>query len=295
MNWQRTFSKVFVVGMLAGSVGCATTIPIETLQPGAVSVGAAKSLVILQGEGRRSGREAVFQLLIEKARQGSYFSVTDRSEEGVKVTIAGRKVKVDGDQKGMQPGELYFRVDVLGWDANKDSKTTTDSKGKETSTVTLNGKVLLGVTLFNAEGITLLAEKEYIGKSSSKADDASEEAVTKAAAADAVDRLLADITPKPVTRKVRLDDDEKELQPAIDTAKAGNLAKAAEDCKAYLEAHPKSSAAAYNLAVLTDAMGKYDEALALYDQALSIGKKDFYSEGRAACAKRKADAEALSK
>ena len=50
-----------------------------------------------------------------------------------------------------------------------------------------------------------------------------------------------------------------------------------------------------NLAVITDAMGKYDEALAIYDQAMTIGKKDFYSEGRAACAKRKADAEALAK
>ena len=295
MNWQHAFSKVFVIGLLAGSAGCATTIPIETLQPGSVGVGAAKSLVILQGEGRRSGREAVFQLLTEKARQASYFTVTDRSEEGVKVTIAGRKVKVDGDQKGLQAGELYLRIDILGWDASKDSKTTSDSKGKEKTTVTINGKVLLGVTLFNVDGMTLLAEKEYVGKASDKDENASEEAVTKAAAADAVDRLLGDITPKPVKRNVRLDDDEKELQPAIDTAKAGNLAKAAEDCKAYLEAHPKSSAAAYNLAVLTDAMGKYDEALELYDKALSIGKKDFYSEGRAACAKRKADAEALAK
>jgi len=295
MNWQRAFSKVLVIGLLAGAAGCATTIPIQTLQPGPVSVGAAKSLVILQGEGRRSGRETVFQLLTEKARQGSYFSVTDRSEEGVKVTIAGRKVKVDGFQQGPQPGELYLRIDVLGWDASKDSKTTTDAKGREKSVITWNGKAILGVTLFNTEGNTLLAEKEYIGKSSNGDDTASEEGVTKAAAANAVDILLADITPKAVTRNVRLDDDDKELKPAIDTAKAGNLAKAAEDCKAYLDAHPTSSAAAYNLAVLTDAMGRYDEALAIYDQALSIGKKDFYSEGRAACAKRKADAEALAK
>ena len=52
-------------------------------------------------------------------------------------------------------------------------------------------------------------------------------------------------------------------------------------------------AAAYNQAVLLDALGERYEALAWYDHALELGYQDYYASARAACARRIADAEAL--
>jgi tetratricopeptide (TPR) repeat protein len=282
-----------------GAGGCATSVRLTTLEPASVNLGPTNRLAILQGEGRRSAREAVFQDLIASARTQGYFQASDRSEEGIRVKVAGRKVSVEGDSKGPQENEAYLRVDVLGWDARRDSKeketTDKDGKKKTVSTVTTTGKALLAVTLFDREGRALLAEKEYEGKFETEDKDMSEEAVIKSAGQKAVAQLLADITPKQVQRSVRLDDSDDAQKNFLKTAEGGNIAQARTDIEKYFGSNPNNSAAAYNLAVLTEAKGDYEGALALYDKALKLGTKDFYGSARADCAKRKADAEALLK
>jgi tetratricopeptide (TPR) repeat protein len=78
------------------------------------------------------------------------------------------------------------------------------------------------------------------------------------------------------------------------SAEAGNIARAADDARRYLDQHPDNAGAAYNLAVFLEAMGEYEEALAMYDRALSLGNKSFYVKARAGCARRLAAAHELS-
>lgn len=288
---------VAAVCCLGMFTACTSSLPIKTLEPGPVNLGATKQLSIVSGEGRRSARETVYNKVIEQARSRGYFTVDDRSEEGIEVKIAGRTATMEGGEQGLADDTVGLRIDVLEWDASQNVRTSTktDSKGNERTVETrmTEGEVVLAVTAFDKEGKTFIAEKEYVGKASSSDKSVSEDTVIDRAAEDAVRRMLADITPKQVTRKVRLDDDEEAMEPFIETAQAGNIAQAITDLKAYREKNPNSSAAAYNLAVLTDATGDYDAALALYDKAMSLGNKDFYSKARAACASRKAAAEAL--
>jgi hypothetical protein len=290
-------AALFLAALGAG--GCATNVRLSTLEPAPVNLGPTNRLAILQGEGRRSAREAVFQDLIEGARTQGYFQAADRSEEGIRVKIAGRKVTVEGDNKGPQENEAYLRVDVLGWDARRDTKeketTDKDGKKKTVTAVTTTGKAILAVTLFDKQGRALLAEKEYEGKFETEDKEMSEEAVIKSAGQKAVAKLLADITPTQVQRLVRMDDSDDGQKIFLKTAERGNIAQARTDIEKYASANPNNSAAAYNLAVLTEANGDYTGALALYDKALKLGTKDFYSSARADCAKRKADAEALLK
>jgi len=292
MSGVMTLSAVF-------AVGCATTVKVTSIEPGAVNLGAAKSLALLQGEGRRSARETVFQDLMNLARTQGYYQITDRTEEGIKVTVAGRKVTVDGDKKGPQPGEMYLRIDVLNWDARRDTKEkeVTDAAGK-TKTITkvlTTGKASLAVTLFDKDGNAILAEKEYEGRFETEDKDMMEEAVIKSAGTDAIMRLLKDITPRRVVRNVRLDEDDKAQKPMLEAAEKGNIAEAKADLEKYVAANPNNAAAAYNLGVFIEASGDYDAALAKYDQALKLGTKDYYVKARADCAKRKADAESLTK
>jgi hypothetical protein len=290
-------AALFLAALGAG--GCATTVRLSTLEPAPVNLGPTNRLAILQGEGRRSAREAVFQDLIETARTQGYFQAADRSEEGIRVKIAGRKVTVEGDNKGPQENEAYLRVDVLGWDARRDTKeketTDKDGKKKTVTAVTTTGKALLAVTLFDKQGRALLAEKEYEGKFETEDKEMSEEAVIKSAGQKAVAKLLADITPTTVQRAVRMDDSDDGQKLFLKTAEGGSIAQAKADIEKYASANPNNSAAAYNLAVLTEANGDYAGALTLYDKAIKLGSKDFYAGARADCAKRKADAEALLK
>ena len=152
------------------------------------------------------------------------------------------------------------------------------------------GKVVLGVTAFNAKGKAPLAEKEFIGKSD--ADD--EDEAMKRSLRSAVAQLLAEITPTTVEKAIRMDGDDEAQKPIIELARTGAVTRAVTDGRAVVEKNPSSGPGVFNLAVMLDASGAYEEALRYYDQALKLGTKDYYAEGRTACAKRLADAAALA-
>jgi tetratricopeptide (TPR) repeat protein len=116
----------------------------------------------------------------------------------------------------------------------------------------------------------------------------------EAAAGQAIASFLNDVTPMPVTTRVRLDDEDPGQQAFLDAAKAGATAQAAHDLELYFQQNPNIPSAAYNLAVLKEAMGDFHGALELYDRALALGGKDYYSRARAGCAQRVSAAESLS-
>lgn len=285
-------SLMAVVALFAAS-GCAPKLYVNVLQPSPVNLGAAKQLSIMQTEGRRSARERVIQEIASRARSDGYFTVTDRSEEGITVKIAGRTVDVSQGKGGPQrPDEIGLRIDVLDWSANRDSQTTRDTKGREYTRTFYRANVLLGVTAFNQEGKTYLAEKEYRGEMSS---DVSEDQAINAAAVVAVKSLLNEITPTYVQKAIRLDNDDDSQKPIIEMAKNGDTNRAMQEERAVVQKNPNSAPAVYNLAVLLDALGAYNEAIGYYDQAIKLVSKDYYVEMKTECAKRLADASALSK
>lgn len=289
---------VAMMGLLSSAAllgtGCAAKLAIQTLEPAPINLGKSTEIAIVHTEGRRSARETLINEFVKQARERGHFQVVDRSEEGMTAKIAGRNVTIEGGESGLTDSQWGIRFDVLEWTADRESETKTNAEGKSVKVTTYTGTVLLGVTIFDGNGKAVAAEKEYEGVYSDSDKDASKDSVTDAAATVVVNKVLADITPKPVTRRVQLDEDDEAQKPIIATAQNGSIAQAAADMKTYFESNPNNAGAAYNLAVFTDAMGDYDEALALYDKALSLGNKDFYSSARAECAKRKAAADALA-
>ena len=284
------------IGILTS--GCATKIAIRSMQPGPVSVGATDHLVILHGEGRRSAREVVFMELVSQGRSRGYFSVEDRSEDGIVVRIAGRRVVLEGGENSLESRQAGVRVDVLEWSSFRDIEkvTKTNAEGQKIiKNVTVKrGSVLLAVTLFDPSGRAFLAETEYQGVASTRDMQMPKEELMESAAKYAVSRLFNDITPIQVTSHVVLDDKDPGQKHIIETAKAGSIAMAADDARRYLEQNPNNAAAAYNLAVFLEAMGDYGEAMSMYDRALRLGNKDFYVSARAGCARRLAGVAALN-
>lgn len=281
------------------ATACAPTLTLKSLEPGPVNLGGASELFIEDGQGRRSARELVFAEFEAQARASGHYRVVDHSERGTRVELAGREVRLSGgtptrlkdDQRGM-------RVDVLEWvaDERTRSEVRKDKQGREEtlSFKTLEGRVLLAITVYDKTGRALIAEREYEGiAATTDMKNTSDDAVLRAAAKDAVGRFFSDVTPRTVARKVQLDDSDKGQETILKTAKAGNIAQAREDVQAYLKAHPKSAPAHYNLAVFLDASGEYAKALQSYDEALRLAPKDFYRTARADCARRRAAADAL--
>ena len=275
---------------------CTTTVAIRSTEPGPVAVGGARHLVILDGDGRRSARESVFLDLARQARRGGWFTVDDLSQDGHRVRVEGRHVRVR-PRYPLEEESAGLRIDIHEWRAAKDTRTLEkkNEAGELQAEIvhTLRGSVVLGVTLFDAWDRVLLAEREYGGTASGRVDEISRTEVIERSAEAAITRFLADVTPRTITQKVRLDDDDDGQESILQIARDGNTALAARRMEAYADRHPHNAGAAYNLAVLLDALGERREALAWYDRALELGYEDYYASARAACAHRIASAEAL--
>jgi hypothetical protein len=91
--------------------------------------------------------------------------------------------------------------------------------------------------------------------------------------------LAAAITPYEYSDYVRVDDGDKALEPVVKLMKDGQLPAARAALEGHLQAHPGSSAAAYNLGVLDEADGNLAAARARYAQAQGLSPKSLYAEG----------------
>jgi tetratricopeptide (TPR) repeat protein len=279
--------RVVLLALLASA--CAPRLFVNVLQPAPVNLGAAKKLTVFEAQGRKSARDEVLQELATQVKNRGYFTLTDRSEEGITVTFVGRNVTLS---KPPPADEVGLRIDVVDWNAEKEQEQTKDKKGNPVVKDHWVGRVLFLVTAFNAEGKSFMAEKEY--KASAR-DDNDEDAAILAAGKDAIAMLLEDLTPTYVQKAIRLDDEEEAQRPIIDIARGGDIPRALDAEKQLLAKSPNSAVAIFNQAVLLDVQGLYKEALPLYDQAIKLRSKDFYFDVRRECAQRLADAEALAR
>jgi len=297
MSPRSLVTRLAAVALAAPLFSCTSTLAIKSMQPGPVNVGAARHLVLLHGEGRRSAREFVSHDLDRQARHRGYFSYEDRSEEGVVVRIAGRTVTLEGASYHLAPTHVGLRIDVLEWNAVRDvaSIRKYDEKGTPYmhEVPVQRGNVLLAVTLFDESGHAVLAEAEYEGVVQCE-PDVPRDQVIELAASDAASRLLNDITPHQVVSRVRLDGDDEGQESYLDMARDGQVAYAADGLRSYFQADPNNGVAAYNLAVLLEAMGQFEEALGFYDKAIALGGKDYYHRARVDCARRFSSAQALA-
>jgi tetratricopeptide (TPR) repeat protein len=271
---------------------CAPTLNVVSRVPAPVNFGTANRLSIVQTEGRRSAREEIIGRLVAQARADGWFEVRDRTSEGIVLKVVDRNV---ARTKAQAANELFLRFDVYDWTTTRETREV-DAKNDKGEAIKKRVTVYVaavsaGVTITDATGLARVAEKDF--KATAEADD---DAGALGRAADRlVTRILRDITPRTVVSEVRLDKSDKGQRKLLKIARSGNVTAAEKELRAYLGAHPGNAAAQYNLAVMLDALGRYDEALSLYTQAsASAGTRRYYLDAKAGCTERRASVSALS-
>jgi hypothetical protein len=293
---SRSLRHVVLALAATLAVGCAPSLKVNVLQPARVNLGSATRLTVVQTEGRKGPREFLVDEVTRQARAGGYFQVADRSDEGIVVKVAGRSVQVVNAGKGPAQGtdEIGVRIDVNDWETEKKTEIIkgTDSKGNPTEREEkfYEAKVVASLTAFNSAGKAMLAEEEYEVTGRGPDKDTALENAGRAL----VSRFLYDITPSYVTKYIRMDDEDKAQKPIIEVAEKGNVPRAITEMEGYVQSNPQNAGALYNLAVLLDASGRYEEALGLYTKAISLASKDYYVDMKAECARRLANQQALA-
>lgn len=283
-----------LAALVFGLFGCGATLSVQAPVPATVNLGAARKLVVIQSEGRRSAREFVIQEAIAQCRSSGHFQAVDRTEDGIELKVSGRTARPQGKGVKQQDDEIFVRIDVVEWGATRDTTTTNgvDKQGNaNTQTVTtLTGRVLLAVTAATSDGKAILAEKEYKGGGVGKDEDA----VIQGAARQAVATFLSEVTPSFVEEKIPLDESDGRLESFIAVARKGNIALAIEEMKAYLKTQPDNPVALYNQGAFLDATNRFKEAIDHYTRAIQRSNKPMYVETKAACGRRLAAQEALA-
>jgi len=291
----RVASRLLAAAVLAAGLGCASLqgpgkVTIEAVEPALPELGSARHLVLIEGTGRSSAQQIVIHQIERQARATGYFTVQDRTREGHTVAVVGRRADLDGGRRKMPPGQVGLRVAIRDWRSHREAQAVrreAEDGSHYTEVVPFrHGSVVLEVSLFDETGRAHVAEAEFEGHASGEVSKLSRSIVLDRAARDAVGKFLEAITPRRVTRSVPLDDEDPAQAPWLETARAGGVASAVGDATRYFQRNPGNASAAYNLAVLLDALGDHAEALALYDRALARAEKPFYREARDGCERR---------
>ncbi|MHC5021825.1 MAG: hypothetical protein ACYTGX_17290, partial [Planctomycetota bacterium] len=267
---RRLGRTAMLTALAAGAAwlaGCRTYIPIDRYEPGRVRIGAARELVLCAAAGRPSARQDVARALHTEVRRGRYFGFKDRRAAGGEIVPGRDRIELRG-LEGPAEGEIGLFLEVYEFHVDermreersfRDRRTIYGTERVETITEipTFDAEVWIGVTLFDHTGRPLLREREYRGTASGDADRVGSATVRRNAAASALRKFLGDITPRRVREHVLVDRSDGGQAATIHRAARGDLEGAARDAKRYYEMNLRNPAAAYNLAVFTEALGEY--------------------------------------
>jgi len=261
--------------------GCAMRLPISTLEPPAIAVGRARTLALYVGEAPGELRGRLADDLRAALAVRGYFSLREVLSP-VAPVVEGERLPLDAERVTLAADEALLRLD-LAVDASCDAETaslrpaTLQSATGELAAVPR--LVMMSVGLDKSGRVLMRrCDEEPVVSAAVDVD-----AVVRAARA-LLGRLTSGMAPRERVVDVDFDTSDGGQSQILELAAVGNVARAHEELRVYLDGHPLNAAATYNLAVLTHALGRTQAALTLYDRAVGLAHKSLYERARALCA-----------
>lgn len=128
---------------------------------------------------------------------------------------------------------------------------------------------------------------------SATASNAGEPEAMARAAQRMAGRFISDLRPYRVSVKVELDDDDPIVKPGLKLCKQGHFDAAYAAFADAVARSPRSAPALYNLGVLAESRGSYDEAESVILRAIELAQKPMYYKALQRVRLSRRDAEAL--
>ncbi len=300
---DHMINKIASLGVVLAMVilsGCSTTVTIRSIKPAPTHLGKSPAVGIIDVDGgRRDLQDALIEQLVGQSRSGGFFLIKNRKGEGITFNFVDDQPQSTGKEIEIADSDIFLKAIIVESDVEKDTESRKVNKkvtGKDGKTRTvkvekevkiIKSSALVAFTL-NSKNRIYMDEREFEGKvkRDRNGKEPDKNGMKELAVQNAVAMFLKNITPSYVSNKVKLDDSDDAQAGMLKQAKKGNIAVAREQLAEYFAKNPNNAAAAFNLAVMVDASGEYQEALDLYNTALKLGNKPQYEKQKGACMKR---------
>lgn len=155
------------------------------------------------------------------------------------------------------------------------------------------GKLEVRLQILNARepGAPALYDETYWGTATSRG--LGEPEAMSRAAQNIATRFLEDLQPGRVWDEVELDDGDPAVKPGIRLCRQGRFDEAYVAFSDVVARNPASAPALYNLAVLAESRGRYDDAEWVLKKAIGIQPRDLYQQALARVRVARRDWESL--
>ena len=252
MRWGGCRSALGALLLLGG---CAPTLRVARPAPAVVDLGPkARVLSLVRVDGPGDSPEVVVHTLKGRAARQGWFQVEAWKAGG----------PVDASER-----RAYVSIDVAEW-----SFASPKSSGGGTEP---QARVRLLTRVARSPDGPWSEPYETGGlvegtESASDVSRAGESQLLVESTLRAVDDLLRALAPRPRVEEVEMEVDSPLLQPGVTAATRGDLEEARESFESVHTRHPDLAGASYDLGLVLEALCRWEEAEALYADAVS--KKD---------------------
>lgn len=231
---------------------CAPTLRVARPTPAVVDLGPrARVLSLVRVDGPADSPEVVVHTLKGRAARQGYFEV-QAFTPGEPADESGRRA--------------YVSLDVAEWSFS--SAQTKGGEAEPQARVRLLTRVARAPTGPWSEPY----ETGGLVEGTESASDVSRAAKSQLlveASLRAVDDLLRALAPRPRVEEVEIDVDSPLLQPGANAATRGDLEEARDSFQSVHSRHPDLAAASYDLGLVLEALGRWEEAETLYADAVA--------------------------
>ena len=295
--------RALALGLLAATLcACAPGIEVTRLQPSRFNLGSTRRVAVLQVTARPRAQAIVLTQLQEQIVNRRFYKLINAVNRGLSITVTAAGTNIDvGSIRQQVDADVYLNANVLRFDVRTTQHQETEydhGKKYQVAEYRPEAHVRINFQVVKANGEVLVL-RDYRGEDdgaeykAGESPSESREDLLEGAVRQAVAGFLGDITPRQVVEKIELDEDDPALKPGVNLASHGDLAGAEQAWRAVLAQNPNNAGAIYDVGVLLETRGDFDQAAANYKHAFELRPKSLYRDALQDLNRRLSDAQAL--
>lgn len=281
------------------ATGCgAPNLTLRTYSPGEIVVPRARELALVEARGDQDAVTDFYRTLASNAAKGGYYTVKDRSLEGMDLVVEGDQVSLekDGALIGLGEKEAGFRFDVTEYKV-REGLVSTFMRGLQDGVI---ASTAFTVSMVQNDGTPILISVPLEGTCDDTFNDEGEVLsdgyLLRCASEKAAEELLKRITPTHFEQSFPMQGNGREVDRIFAAVRAREMEEALVLAEAYLAKNPEQHSAIFNVALLRDVLGDHEIAFDLYKQAIELAPKTqpYYRTALFGCEQRILSRKALS-